>query len=353
MAASPAAMPPKPKTTVTSKAVLDAVANRPRHHLGDFIYEAGLQPGRLLPTNPTQRGFASTPKPLPSEVIDGKENCTLTVKVPRVHLSSVAREEITSRAFLWGTDVYTDDSDVVAACIHAGWIKGEWADDVDGSMLDLDDGDRRKGRKQEQEDAAGADSEGLITSPPASGPLSIPPDRDLHVNILILPKLYSYAAMTRHGISSREFGGRFGDRQASHDGISYMIRSIRWVENGGQPQARLRGKARRERMRKAMREVTTSFGNMHGLEPSRQADGAKDRTRALVGEISPNWRQEETEQAADKTEGSGGREPSEGDKENRLRHPAHGDGPSDGKEGEAKEGEAAHGAAEKAADKDE
>jgi phenolic acid decarboxylase len=73
-------------------------------------------------------------------LIEGKENCTLTMKIGKEHLIPASREEITSRRALWGTDVYTDDSDVIAACIHAGWIRGEWSDDVDVSMLGLDEG---------------------------------------------------------------------------------------------------------------------------------------------------------------------------------------------------------------------
>ncbi|KAJ4267585.1 hypothetical protein NW762_003694 [Fusarium torreyae] len=285
-------IPPKAKTIVSSKTVLESVANRPRHHLGDFIYEPGLKAGRLIPSAPTHRAFASNPRPLPWELIKNKENCTLTVKVARIHLSPISREEITSRGYLWGTDVYTDDSDVVAACIHSGWIKGEWTEDIDNSLLDLDQGTGDKRRKKPANSTVDLDSEGLITAPPASGPMSIPARRDLHINILILPRLVKYASSTRYGISSREFGGEYGYRHAVHDGISYMIKSVRWVENGAQPQARLRGKARRERMRKAMWEVKGSLDNINGLELEQE----KERIGRLRGEISATWRKKEPEQ---------------------------------------------------------
>lgn len=289
--------------------MLEQVAGRPRHHLGDFIYEPDLRAGRLLPHTPTHRGFASNPKPLPLDLIKGKENCTLTVKVSRVHLSSVAREEITSRAFLWGTDVYTDDSDVVAACIHGGWIKGEWTEDVDTSLLDLDQSlngetKRRRVKNQDGELANATASESLITAPPAAGPMLIPAERDLHVNVLILPRLVKYASSTRYGITSREFGGEYGSRHAVHDGLSYMVKSIRWVQNGAQPQARLRGKGRRERMREqAANYVTiTGLGKTEPLE-------AKP---SLGSEISGNWAKKKS--ADDSPEAK--RRLSEGDKEN-------------------------------------
>ena len=314
--AQPAApvIPPKAKLLISSKAVLDSVANRPRNHLGDFIYEPGLKAARLLPKTPTHRSFVSNPKPLPWDMIKDKENCTLTVKVARVHLSPVAREEITARGYLWGTDVYTDDSDVVAACIHSGWIKGEWAEDIDMALFDPDNTDETKRRKvKNTNDAIDLESEGLITAPLPSGPMQIPAHRDLHINLLILPRLTKYASSNRYGITSREFGGEYGNRHAIHDGISYMIRSIRWVENGAQPQARLRGKARRERMRKAMWEVKGSFENITGQEREQE----KERINRLRGEISGNWWKKDNEKPEEQQNGDV--DPvSNGDKENHL-----------------------------------
>ncbi|KAK0384288.1 hypothetical protein NLU13_8376 [Sarocladium strictum] len=294
----PVPLPPKPKTIISSSAVMETASKYPRHHLGDFIYEAGLKASRLVPNNPNHRGFSSNPKPLPWDVIQGKINCTLTVKVPQIHLSSMSREEITARSYLWGTDVYTDDSDVVAACIHSGWIKGEWSEPVDTEMLDADanEGKRRK-KALPLEPII---HEGLITSTPS--PMPVPEDRDLHVNVLILPRLVKYGSTTRHGITSREFGGEFGARHAVHDGLSYTIQSLRWVENGAQPQARLRGKARRERMRKAMMEVQgTLANNLSGADRTPE----KDR-----GEITGSWWKKDTE----KNGTAGG----EGDKENQA-----------------------------------
>ncbi|KAI6763852.1 hypothetical protein HG530_007641 [Fusarium avenaceum] len=304
-------IPPKLKTIVKTRAVLESVSDLPRHHLGDFIYEPGLKPARLVPSHSSHRAFTSNPKPLPWELIKNKENCTLTIKIARIHLSPTSREEITSRAFLWGTDIYTDDSDVVAACIHSGWIKGEWAEDVDNSTLDIDQGTTDKRRKKPANSSVDLDSEGLIAAPPTSGPMPIPPQRDLHVNILILPRLVKYYASTRHGITSREFGGEYGHRHAVHDGISYMIKSVRWVENGAQPQARLRGKARRERMRKAMWEVKRSVDNTNGHEPEQE----KERIGRLRGEISATWRKKDPEQAEPQ---NNGQDAADGNKENQL-----------------------------------
>lgn len=314
-----AGVPPAPMFNVISSEVLEAVAHRHRHYLGDFIYEPGLRAERLAPSMATHRGFSSNPKPLPWQVIKGKENCVLTVKIAQVHLTQIARAEITARSYLWGTEVYTDDSDVVAACIHSGWIRGAWPEKVDMALLIGSSSNQGDGKATEEwQTKTGRKSEGLLLSPPASGPVEIMPDRDLHVNVLILPRLIKYTGSTRYGISSREFGGRHGTRRSVHDGISYMIKSIRWVENGARPQARLRGRGRRERMRRVMGEVT-SFSNLHGLEP---AQGKELKQGGLPrGEIRGNWQLKSTQNAAkDKetsTKGDEAPKSSEVDKENR------------------------------------
>ncbi|KAJ4289271.1 hypothetical protein N0V88_007022 [Collariella sp. IMI 366227] len=271
---------PKPKQVVSSKAVLDSVVDRPRTHLGDVVYEPVLKPARHQDPRtgrPPRHAFRSAPKPLPWDLIEGKENCTLTMKIGKENLTAAAREDITSQCALWGTDVYTDDSDVIAACIHAGWIRGEWPDDVDVTMLGLDEGystsDIRglpNGNAKNGTTKPITPSElTVLTEPPQSGPMSVPSNRDLHVTLLILPRLEKYASTTRFGIKSREFGGPVGvvggdessrQQRAVHDGISFMITCLRWVTNGGVAQNRLRGKVRRERIRKALMEKGASKG---------------------------------------------------------------------------------------------
>ncbi|KAI0182632.1 histone deacetylation protein Rxt3-domain-containing protein [Xylaria flabelliformis] len=243
---------PKPKHRVSSQAVLDSVADRPRKHLGDVVYSVSLKPAKLESSH-NKFGYSTTPRPLPMDMIKDNENSSLTVKIPRVHLTPVAREEITSRRAVWGTDVYTDDSDVVAACIHAGWIRGEWPSDVDIDLLEL----QKPATKSKQRIMPAEQHLEVLNSVPASGPIHVPADRDLHVTLLILPPLEKYASSTRYGIQSREFGGTYNGRKSIHDGLSFMIISVRWVD-GAAPQSRLRGKARRERIRKAMSEVNRS-----------------------------------------------------------------------------------------------
>lgn len=335
-AVAPAPQPmiiPKPKKIVASnEAVLDSVANLPRHHLGDVPYEVKLKPARLQDPRtgrPPRYGYQSTPVPLPWELVRDKMNCTLTVKVGKQHLVPAAREEITSRRALWGTDIYTDDSDIVAACIHGGWIRGEWPEDVDVDMLDLyatDEKDRKGGKKS---GAAGsttaqADSTVALDAPPRGGPQNVPEHQDLHVTVLVLPALEKYASSCRFGIKSREFGGDVASaggvpglppHRAKHDGLSFMITGLRWVNNGAGTQNRLRGKARRERIRRALREVELGpvwAAKSLNVDAGRAAAAEAAAERAAVAappidgdvEMTGNWWKHR------------GTPPSEGDKEN-------------------------------------
>ena len=263
---------PKPKQIISSKAVLDSVAGLPRYHIGDVVYDPILKPARAQDPRtgrPPRHGYSSTPRPLPWDLIKDRQNCTLTVKIGKEHLAPDVREEITSRRAVWGTDIYTDDSDVIAACIHAGWIRGEWPEDIDIEALGLDEGannpdnDAQEGNNRKagsNKNASRPTNPDVLSEPPRTGPVPVPENRDLHVTLLILPLLQKYASTVRFGIKSREFGGLLGDaagphQRAVHDGLSFMIKGIRWVTNGAGGQNRLRGKARRERIRRALREV--------------------------------------------------------------------------------------------------
>jgi len=246
---------PKSKKSVSSKAVYDSVAGRERRHLGEFLYNVTLKP--VPRRSHAKTSYVSTPEPLPRQLVAGNENCTLLVKIPRVHLTPSAREELTARRSIWGTEVYTDDSDVVAACIHDGWIRGEWGDDIDASLLDLNQ-PTTKSRKSKVGDAADSTANLEVLTSRPEAPVPIPVDRDLHVTVLILPALEKYSGMTRFGMTSREWGAQQSSTLSSghkpHDGISFAIHSVRWVD-GAAPVGRLRGKARRDRIRKAMGEV--------------------------------------------------------------------------------------------------
>lgn len=194
------------------QAVLEEAANLPRRHLGSHVYEATTDLPRPNSSLDDQFGYASKPNRLPRFEVN-PINCTFTIRVPRFYLRPRQRQHIVLERHLWGARVYRYDSDPIAAAIHSGWIRGEWDDTVDVSMLDP--------RITAPNDPS--DAEATLEKAPAA-PVTPPADMDLQIEILILPQLQEYAGSVEYGISSRQ--------SRAHDGLSFMIHKIRWVEEG-------------------------------------------------------------------------------------------------------------------------
>lgn len=217
-------IPPKiPPKVHEVQAVLDEAAKRPRKHLGSHLYEA--TPELPKPNSPLDDQFcyASKPKPLPRFEMN-PINCTLTVRVPRYYLKPRQRQQIVLQRHLWGARIYRDDSDPIAAAIHSGWIRGEWDETVDVSMLDP-----RITVANEPSDA-----EDTLTKVPAA-PVTPPADMELHITLLILPTIEEYHSTCEYGITSR--------KSLNHDGLSFMVHKIQWVDEGYGTRGQERGAA--------------------------------------------------------------------------------------------------------------
>jgi hypothetical protein len=98
---------------------------------------------------------------------------------------------------LWGTDVYTDDSDLLAVLVHAAWLRPILPSK--GALLDSVNGQGRDNKR-----ARNAND-------------------DLRVRLRIAPKLVRYVATERAGILSRGWGN-------SHDGVSIVVESIERIK---------------------------------------------------------------------------------------------------------------------------
>ena len=198
-------------------------------------------------------------KPIP--YFEGQENCTFTVRVPRAYLRSLGAtenertavaggiEEICRTRALWGTDIYTDDSDVVAAAIHSGWLRGDFGD-YNRDIHDLFG-------KEEVEPAVAAAGDTFEEKPPS--PLHPPRDADLHITIVLLPPLMNYAATTQHHLRSREWGSH-------HDGMSYMIHSMQFVDEAKTNRFSERtAAAKHQRIAEDLRKRTEAAESLMGL----------------------------------------------------------------------------------------
>lgn len=156
----------------------------------------------------------------------------MTVRIPRFYLSKEEREQVCRTRYVYGTDVYADDSDPLGAAIHAGWVCGDWGDD---SVLEA------LGVPTSQINGKGQESQTTFLAPPTS-PMQPPLGKDLHVTLLLLPPLQKYVEKRSHGIKSRAWG-------SDHDGMSYRIDEIQWVDEGiGRGDERTAA-ARRKRLR--------------------------------------------------------------------------------------------------------
>ncbi|KAI9784525.1 MAG: hypothetical protein M1835_003563 [Candelina submexicana] len=234
--------PRKPIVTIKDATVINDVSKLPRHHLGSSVYAPRLTlPSSTASHESLKLGYASTPTPIPR--CEGKANCTFIVRVPCQYLLPERRKELVLRRAVWGTSIYTDDSDPLAVAIHGGWIRGEWDGDVDLSLLDLS-GDESKAastRVSKARSKIDPQNQRLLTTPPATGPMAPPAKKDLHITLLILPRLQEYTASTMHGLRSRSWGG-------NHDGMSFKILKVSWVTEGverGEPRG---GEAKRRRL---------------------------------------------------------------------------------------------------------
>lgn len=250
--AKPASTIPQhvPSIIIKNDQLLSSVSHLPRYHLGSTLYSPVLESASVTAGqhDTTSLGVSSIPTPLPR--FDGKENCLFAIRIPRFYLTDIEREEITRRRAVWGCDVYTDDSDPLAAAIHAGWVQGHWGEDVDVSMLEYPSSILQSADKPTVIDVDAGETT-ILTSPPPL-PMVPPHNKDLHLTCLVLPALEKYTSKICHGIRSREWGD-------NHDGMSFRIESIEWVDEGASKGEERTGEARRKRF-KALLEERRGFG---------------------------------------------------------------------------------------------
>lgn len=103
---------------------------------------------------------------------------------------------------IWGTDVYTDDSDILAACIHSGWLRLGSTAPLFGAASAADEAKQKRRRRKKKPTLD---------------------HRSLKITIVVAPKLIKYEGSLRAGVWSRTWGN-------SHDGVSYAIESVELVE---------------------------------------------------------------------------------------------------------------------------
>jgi len=271
-----------------TKSLVRDVSKHPRNHLGSQLYSpnATLPHPLLTNNNSSHVTYDNVPNPMPR--FEGKENCTFTIRVPRYYLTHEKRMAICSSRRLWGTDVYTDDSDPVVAAIHSGWLRGAWAEDVDENLLSLELPPPPTTQNGTETPGANPDNGPVkrYETPPPTGPVLPPTEMDLHLTILILPPLERYASSVWHGIKSRLWGD-------NHDGMSFKIERMEWVDEGiaGRNEER-GGAARRKRLARIQAERTWVESGMkrtkHGASGKTSAADRARKSKKAKGELDVN-----------------------------------------------------------------
>ncbi|KAF9543488.1 hypothetical protein EC957_000849 [Mortierella hygrophila] len=164
--------------------------------------------------------------------MQGKENSLLEVRVASTYLTydnaKVKKREV------WGTDIYTDDSDVVAMLIHAGYY-------IPPTNSHCTDEDSLHPTSQHHN---------FVSNPIKH----ICPGFDLAVTLRVMPKLIKYQGSIRHRIKSRTWS-------TGHDGVSFKIESIRKLGAG---EALNKGRSQsKRRMKEYSQERTRVLANIH------------------------------------------------------------------------------------------
>jgi hypothetical protein len=226
----------KPKKNIKITPVITAAKRLPRRHLGMFRYDPDLR--NADPSRPGQEKFEVSVRPnhLPSFDGDDHVNCTYTIRVPNLWLQERERRMICRENFLWGSGVYTDDSDVVAAAMHSGFIESVAPKSADKALLNKIIKDQN------------AKIEGLIDVP--NKPYIPEQNKDAMITCVVLPALEEYAGSARFGVMSRDWPSQ--KPGADHDGVSFAIVKVEWV--AGAVEARRVGRTGKERRQRLKQE---------------------------------------------------------------------------------------------------
>ncbi|KIY00300.1 uncharacterized protein Z520_03985 [Fonsecaea multimorphosa CBS 102226] len=208
----------KPRKVIRISSVLAQVRRNPRRHLGFFKYEPVVGVPDFDRAQPQKFDVSIRPNLLPSFKDPDHINCTYTIKVSSMWLQQKERNLIGCEQYLWGSGIYTDDSDPVAAAMHSGFIQSAHIEDTLLNRL-IDEQNPR--------------IEGL---PAPDKPVPVPEGKDLHITLVVLPQLESYADSVRFGIKSRSWpepsAETLAEHQAPHDGVSFMVLKTQFVDDG-------------------------------------------------------------------------------------------------------------------------
>lgn len=209
------------KKVVKTAQIMAQVLKQPRRHLGTYTYN----PQILVPEEPAATGGLNSdsdimikPNLLPAFDCPSQVNGTIHVRVPHMWLADRERRLVCQTRNVWGTGIYTDDSDPVAAAIHMGWLRPSFSSGVDDALLSRIVKDQNPKVEVAKE------------FKPPSTPMEMCKGQDLRIELVVMPQLESYSGTARFGFSSRSWSENEGN--AVHDGVSFAVLGCEFVKAG-------------------------------------------------------------------------------------------------------------------------
>lgn len=195
------------RTTVNSKPVLERTKStygEPDRIIGSFRYHAYKEAHRETESIPFPFDLYELAMPRPFLPGYGSDsiNGLVEIKISYEDLQSSVELKDSPRTLnneVWGTDIYSDDSDPILVFRHCGL-----------SLQDANGSCRTPANLENSDNVIG-------TVPPAGTPF------DIEALLLLLPPLQKYTSLRRHGITSRKWGD---EGTVPHDGLSYGIFAI-------------------------------------------------------------------------------------------------------------------------------
>ncbi|KIW15939.1 hypothetical protein PV08_05989 [Exophiala spinifera] len=237
----------RPKRIIRISNVVAIAGRNKRRHLGFYKYDPEVTSVDINKPSSPKFDISIRPNLLPVFNEAEQINCTYTIRVPRVWLRERERGLICAERYLWGSGIYTDDSDPVAAAIHSGFIRAVHPPGIDEALLE---------KVIEEQNPT------IEGSPAPDKPKAVDENKDLHITLVVLPQLERYAGSARFGVRSRSWpeeqqgtDGSSPGSKAPHDGVSFMVLKCEAVDDGAEVKRVGRtGKEKRERLHRELVE---------------------------------------------------------------------------------------------------
>ena len=280
----------KPKKTIRISAIISSAKRLSRRHLGAFKYDPEISKADVPRLGHDKFDISIKPNLLPCFNQAEKLNCTYTVRVPKLWLQERERRLICQEAYLWGSGIYTDDSDVLCAAMHTGFIKSVPPDGVDQVLL------HRVVREQN------AKIDGLTDVP--DKPVEPEAGKDAIITLLVLPNLERYEGSSRFGVCSRPWPEK--ETKTQHDGVSFAVLKVEFVSGG--VEARRMGRTGASKRARIKAELNARMrGEKMRLEMIEKVRKKKleQKKKAVVGPTSaPAARLEAVKKPLEKKDGT-------------------------------------------------